>query len=238
MLHTFQLLFIASLYPPAPPNKVSPVSLVHESPRLLVGVGSANTFLASIRICICYFTGPFPSPLQIHVSFSSQLCLFRFSFESFIKITTFVQFNIIIRHYFAIMKAFVSTLINLSLVTLAAAQNSSSSGTSCVSSYQSCLDDGGADNTCQSDNAKCKNVCADSYGSCLESSDTSSCMNSYNSCLDSYTIFTTAANSAGKDCASIFSSCHDAGNPDNTCNSIAAQCKVPQILLGSYGLHY
>ncbi|KAB8291179.1 hypothetical protein EYC80_009867 [Monilinia laxa] len=124
------------------------------------------------------------------------------------------------------MRAFVPTLINLGLVTLAVAQSSSSNSTSCVSSYQSCLDNGGADNTCQSENAKCKNTCADAYGSCLRSSDDSSaCINTYNSCLNSYTIFTTVANSAGKDCASLFSGCHDAGKPDNTCNSIAAQCK-------------
>lgn len=136
------------------------------------------------------------------------------------------------------MRSFVPTLINLGLVTLAAAQTSSSNSTSCVSSYQSCLDNGGADNTCQSENAKCKNVCADSYGSCLRSSDDSpACMNTYNSCLNSYTIFTTAANSAGKDCASLFSGCHDAGKPDNTCNSIAAQCKRHRLLL-TFGRSY
>lgn len=123
------------------------------------------------------------------------------------------------------MRVYISTFINLGLVTLAIAQNSTSKDTSCVSSYQSCLDNGGADNTCQSANAVCKNLCADSYGSCLSSSDTSSCMNSYNSCLNSYSIFTTTADSAGKDCASLFSACHDSGEADNTCNSYAAQCR-------------
>ncbi|CAD6443325.1 fe360cdc-be1b-49b7-a44a-8c826701a5eb [Sclerotinia trifoliorum] len=123
------------------------------------------------------------------------------------------------------MRTSFPSIINLSLVALIAAHGSSAKSTSCVSSYQQCLDDGGADNTCQSINAKCKNSCADSYGSCLSSSDTSSCMNSYNICLDDFTIFTTTQDSAGKDCASLFSACHDAGTPDNTCNSYAAQCK-------------
>lgn len=92
--------------------------------------------------------------------------------------------------------------------------------TDCVTSYQSCLDNGGADNTCESDNAKCKNTCADSYGSCLESGlGDAVCMTGYNTCLDSFTIFTTAATSAGKDCVSLFSTCHDNGTADNTCNS-------------------
>ncbi|KAF7884769.1 uncharacterized protein EAF02_005105 [Botrytis sinoallii] len=123
------------------------------------------------------------------------------------------------------MRTTVSSIINLGFLTLVAAQSSSSSATSCVSSYQLCLDEGGADNTCQSNNAKCKNSCADSYGSCLSSSDTSSCMNSYNLCLNDFTIFTTPEDSAGKDCASLFSACHDSGKADNTCNSYAAQCK-------------
>ncbi|KAF8846627.1 hypothetical protein BDZ45DRAFT_682414 [Acephala macrosclerotiorum] len=98
--------------------------------------------------------------------------------------------------------------------------------TDCVTSYQSCLDGGGADNTCESDNAKCKNTCADSYGSCLESGvGDAVCMTGYNTCLDAFTIFTTAVNSAGKDCVSLFSSCHDNGTADNTCNSYNAQCK-------------
>lgn len=123
------------------------------------------------------------------------------------------------------MRNSVASLVGLSLVTLVAAQSSNSNTTSCVSSYQLCLDNGGADNTCQSVNAECKNLCADSYGSCLSSSDTSGCMNAYNDCLDDFTIFTTTADSAGKDCASLFSACHDAGTADNTCNSYAAQCK-------------
>ncbi|ESZ94770.1 hypothetical protein SBOR_4882 [Sclerotinia borealis F-4128] len=106
------------------------------------------------------------------------------------------------------MRTSILALVNLSLVTLTVAQNSSSNATDCVSSYQLCLDNGGADNTCQSANAKCKNVCSDSYGTCLSSSDKS-----------------TSANSAGRDCASLFSACHDAGKADNTCNSYAAQCK-------------
>ena len=97
---------------------------------------------------------------------------------------------------------------------------------SCVSTYQTCLNDGGADNTCESDNAKCKNVCADTYGTCLQSgTGDAACMTSYNSCLDDFTIFTTAANSAGVDCVSIFSDCHDSGEADNTCNAGNAQCK-------------
>ena len=126
------------------------------------------------------------------------------------------------------MRTSVSSIINLGLLTLVAAQSSNSVAASCVSSYQLCLNNGGADNTCQSDNAKCKNVCADSYGSCLSSSsDTSSCMNTYNLCLDDFTIFTTPEDSAGKDCASLFSACHDSGEADNTCNSYAAQCRMP-----------
>lgn len=125
------------------------------------------------------------------------------------------------------MRTTISSIINLGFLTLVAAQSSSSSAKSCVSSYQLCLDEGGADNTCQSDNAKCKNLCADSYGSCLSSSDTSSCMNTYNTCLNDFTIFTTPGDSAGKDCVSLFSACHDSGEADNTCNSYAAQCRVP-----------
>jgi hypothetical protein len=118
------------------------------------------------------------------------------------------------------MKVTIPTL--LGLASLATAQTLNS--TSCVSSYSSCLDLGGADNTCESENAVCKNLCASSYGSCLESG-ASNCMSSYNSCLDDFTVFTTASNSAGKDCVSIFSSCHDSGEADNTCNAGNAQCK-------------
>ncbi|QSZ29878.1 hypothetical protein DSL72_004396 [Monilinia vaccinii-corymbosi] len=125
------------------------------------------------------------------------------------------------------MRVSIPTLINLSLVALAAAQApSSNSTTSCVSSYQHCLDNGGADNTCQSENAKCKDECSKTLDSCLKGDgDKAACNTSYNTCLNDFSVFTTAAGSAGKDCASIFSACHDAGTPDNTCNSIAAQCK-------------
>lgn len=92
-------------------------------------------------------------------------------------------------------------------------------GTS-VSSYQSCLDNGGADNTCQSLNAVCKNDCSGSYKTCLESGgDTSGCLGSYSTCLDAFKIFTTPANSAGIDCVSTFNECHVSGTADNTCNA-------------------
>ncbi|KUJ17806.1 uncharacterized protein LY89DRAFT_61781 [Mollisia scopiformis] len=112
----------------------------------------------------------------------------------------------------------------LGLASLATAQTSNS--TDCVSVYVNCLDLGGADNSCESENAICKNLCANSYGSCLESGiGDVACMTEYNSCLDGFAIFTTAANSAGKDCVSVFSDCHDSGTADNTCNSGNAQCK-------------
>lgn len=112
------------------------------------------------------------------------------------------------------MKLVVPTL--LGLVSLVAAD--------CVGDYVGCRADGGADNTCESNNAKCKNDCAGSYGACLESgADAATCMASYNTCYDAFTVFTTAANSAGKDCVSLFSSCHDSGEADNTCNSYNAQ---------------
>lgn len=112
------------------------------------------------------------------------------------------------------MRVLIPTL--LGLASIAAAQSSNS--TDCVSAYSSCLDLGGADNTCQSENAKCKNLCANSYGSCLESGKGDvACMTEYNSCLDGFTVFSTAVNSAGKDCVSLFSGCHDAGIEDNTC---------------------
>jgi hypothetical protein len=107
----------------------------------------------------------------------------------------------------------------LGLAGIAAAQD-------CVGQYVTCLDDGGADNTCESNNAKCKNDCATAYGTCLESgTDAATCMTQYNSCYDSFTVFTTTSNSAGKDCVSLFSACHDSGEADNTCNSYNAQCK-------------
>jgi hypothetical protein len=116
------------------------------------------------------------------------------------------------------MKFFIPIL--LGLTTSAVAQSD------CVSTYTTCLDNGGADNTCQSDNAKCKNTCANSYGVCLESGiGDAVCMTQYNSCLDAFTVFTTTSNSAGKDCVSLFSACHDSGEADNTCNSYNAQCK-------------
>lgn len=99
----------------------------------------------------------------------------------------------------------------LGLATLVAAD-------SCVTSYSNCLDAGGEVNTCQSDNAKCKNVCADNYGTCLYAGlGDAACMATYNLCYDDFTVFTTAANSAGKDCVSVFSACHDSGEADNTC---------------------
>lgn len=113
------------------------------------------------------------------------------------------------------MKVIIPTL--LGLTCLATAQTSNS--TDCVSIYTKCLDLGGADNKCESENAVCKNLCASSYGSCLERGiGDAECMSEYNGCLDGF-------NSAGKDCVSIFSACHDAGTPDNTCNSGNAQCK-------------
>lgn len=91
------------------------------------------------------------------------------------------------------MKVIISTL--LGLASLATAQTSNS--TDCVSSYVLCGELGGEDNTCQSENAVCKNLCANSYGACLEGgSSTGDCMNSYNSCLDGFAVFTTAENSA------------------------------------------
>jgi len=55
--------------------------------------------------------------------------------------------------------------------------------------------------------------------------DSTVCMAEYNTCYDAFTVFTTASNSAGKDCVSLFSACHDSGEADNTCNSYNAQVR-------------
>lgn len=122
-----------------------------------------------------------------------------------------------------IMRFIVPTFVGLAAVVSAQFSNSTTATGDCVSQYTSCLDNGGADNTCNANLTSCKNTCSDSYGSCLSASDAddAQCMSLYNSCLD----LPSATTVTSTDCVSTFHSCVDSGEAENTCNAGAASCK-------------
>ncbi|KAI9644986.1 hypothetical protein NHQ30_007021 [Ciborinia camelliae] len=102
-------------------------------------------------------------------------------------------------------------------------------GGDCVASFISCKNDGGADNTCSSDMASCKNKCSSVYDITNTSGDNSTVLASqalrlYDNCLVSFSVNDTTP--TGQDCASQYYACDLAGlQAPNACNSAYATCK-------------
>ncbi|KAI5251061.1 hypothetical protein E4T42_04633 [Aureobasidium subglaciale] len=101
----------------------------------------------------------------------------------------------------------------LSLAAIAVAQD-------CVTSYESCLlttDE----NTCTSQLASCKNVCANGLDACNQSDAGSVvCQKNYNSCLNTFPIIP-----GGSDCVAKYIKCGESGQSIESCNSQNAVCK-------------
>ncbi|THV69197.1 hypothetical protein D6D19_08279 [Aureobasidium pullulans] len=101
----------------------------------------------------------------------------------------------------------------LSLAALAAAQD-------CVSSYESCLTTQD-ENTCTSQLAVCKNLCANDLDTCNQSdAGSATCQKNYNSCLNTFPIIP-----GGSDCVAKYIKCGESGESDAVCNSQNAVCK-------------
>ncbi|RAL65122.1 hypothetical protein DID88_001228 [Monilinia fructigena] len=115
-------------------------------------------------------------------------------------------------------------------------------GQDCVGAFTSCRAAGGADNTCSSEMASCKNKCSSVYDIFNTSGDNttafdvfntsgdnttiaaSQALRLYDNCLVSFTVNETTP--AGQDCASEYYACDLAGVlAKNECNSEYATCK-------------
>ncbi|CAD0045053.1 unnamed protein product [Aureobasidium pullulans] len=102
----------------------------------------------------------------------------------------------------------------LSLAALAAAQD-------CVSSYESCLTTQD-ENTCTSQLAVCKNLCANDLDTCNQSdAGSATCQKNYNSCLNTFPIIP-----GGSDCVAKYIKCGESGEADAVCNSQNAVCNA------------